>query len=70
MGIFVCNVYFCLRQVFTSLGNLGIIYSVSWSPTDMNCIAASRAEDGIFILNVKEERVVKRFKEVCSCDVK
>jgi hypothetical protein len=55
---------FCIVQVFTSAGNEGIIYSISWAPADLHCIAASTAKDGIFVLDIDKGKIIQRFTEV------
>jgi WD repeat-containing protein 17 len=53
-----------MMKVFTSAGNKGIIYSISWSSADARCIAASTARDGVFVLDIDKGKVIQRFMEV------
>ncbi|EDV25063.1 uncharacterized protein TRIADDRAFT_25870 [Trichoplax adhaerens] len=48
---------------YASPGNKGIIYSVSWAPADLNCLAASTAKGGAFIWDVDKVKVIRRFTE-------
>ncbi|XP_053398741.1 WD repeat-containing protein 17-like [Mercenaria mercenaria] len=49
--------------VNTSPGNEGIIYTISWAPSDLNCIVAGTSKNGIFIWDIGKGRIVKRFSE-------
>jgi len=49
-----------IAQTFTSGGNEGVIYSLSWSPADLHCIVASTLKNGAFILDVDKGKVVRR----------
>lgn len=51
-------------KVATSSGNEGIIYHISWAPSDLNCIAGCTAKNGIFIWDVKKSKVIKRIHDV------
>ena len=53
-------------QTFTSTGNEGVIYSVSWSPADLHCIVAATKNKGAFILDVEKGKIVRRLTEVNS----
>jgi len=57
------NCVLCV-QTFTSAGNEGVIYSLSWSPADLHCIVASTSKNGAFILDVEKGKVVHRLTEV------
>ena len=51
-------------QVDTSPGNEGVIYSISWAPADLNCIAGSTSRHGAFIWDIGKGKVIKRYTEV------
>ena len=51
-------------QTFTSAGNEGVIYSLSWSPADFHCIVASTSKNGAFVLDVDKGKVIRRLTEV------
>ena len=51
-------------QVETSPGNEGVIYSISWAPADLNCIAGSTSRHGAFIWDIGKGKVIKRYTEV------
>ena len=51
-------------QVYTSPGNEGVIYCVSWAPADLDCIAASTSRNGALIWDLKKDKVIKRYQEV------
>uniref|UniRef100_A0A671FMW8 WD repeat domain 17 n=1 Tax=Rhinolophus ferrumequinum TaxID=59479 RepID=A0A671FMW8_RHIFE len=52
-----------LTAVYTSPGNEGVIYSLSWAPGDLNCIAGATSQNGAFIWDVKKGKMVQRFTE-------
>ncbi|XP_075411902.1 WD repeat-containing protein 17 isoform X5 [Tenrec ecaudatus] len=52
-----------LTAVYTSPGNEGVIYSLSWAPGDLNCIAGATSRNGAFIWDVKKGKMVQRFNE-------
>ncbi|XP_069128955.1 WD repeat-containing protein 17-like [Argopecten irradians] len=52
-----------LTTVNVSPGNEGVIYSISWAPADLHCIAASTSKNGLFVWDVDKGRIVKRFTE-------
>ncbi|XP_043560687.1 WD repeat-containing protein 17 isoform X4 [Chiloscyllium plagiosum] len=52
-----------LTAVYTSPGNEGVIYSLSWAPGDLNCIAGATSRNGAFIWDVKKGKTVTRFNE-------
>ncbi|XP_039073152.1 WD repeat-containing protein 17 isoform X2 [Hyaena hyaena] len=52
-----------LTAMYTSPGNEGVIYSLSWAPGDLNCIAGATSRNGAFIWDVKKGKVVQRFNE-------
>ncbi|XP_072619993.1 WD repeat-containing protein 17 isoform X6 [Vulpes vulpes] len=52
-----------LTAVYTSPGNEGVIYSLSWAPGDLNCIAGATSRNGAFIWDVKRGKMVQRFNE-------
>ncbi|XP_036084590.1 WD repeat-containing protein 17 isoform X4 [Rousettus aegyptiacus] len=52
-----------LTAVYTSPGNEGVIYSLSWAPGDLNCIAGATSQNGAFIWDVKKGKMVQRFNE-------
>ncbi|XP_028402254.1 WD repeat-containing protein 17-like [Dendronephthya gigantea] len=55
--------------VNSSSGNEGIIYSLSWSPGNLNCIACGTGKKGIFVWDVTHSRVVSRYLEHGSSPV-
>ncbi|XP_047570070.1 WD repeat-containing protein 17 isoform X3 [Lutra lutra] len=52
-----------LTAVYTSPGNEGVIYSLSWAPGDLNCIAGATSRNGAFIWDVRKGKMVQRFNE-------
>ncbi|XP_005304237.1 WD repeat-containing protein 17 isoform X1 [Chrysemys picta bellii] len=52
-----------LTAVYTSPGNEGVIYSLSWAPGDLNCIAGATSRNGGFIWDVPRGKMVTRFSE-------
>ncbi|KAL5011845.1 hypothetical protein ScPMuIL_010396 [Solemya velum] len=48
---------------YTSPDNQGIIYSLSWAPSDLNCILGSTSKNGHFIWDIQKGKIIKRFKE-------
>uniref|UniRef100_A0A5F8G5C9 WD repeat domain 17 n=1 Tax=Monodelphis domestica TaxID=13616 RepID=A0A5F8G5C9_MONDO len=52
-----------LTAAYTSPGNEGVIYSVSWAPGDLNCIAGATSRNGAFIWDVERGKMVARFNE-------
>ncbi|KAM6220319.1 WD repeat-containing protein 17 isoform 3-T3 [Rhynchocyon petersi] len=52
-----------LTAVYTSPGNEGVIYSISWAPGDLNCIAGATSRNGAFIWDIKKGKMIQRFNE-------
>ncbi|XP_062932887.1 WD repeat-containing protein 17 isoform X3 [Cynocephalus volans] len=52
-----------LTAVYTSPGNEGVIYSLSWAPGDLSCIAGATSQNGAFIWDVLKGKMVQRFNE-------
>ncbi|XP_053441219.1 WD repeat-containing protein 17 isoform X2 [Nycticebus coucang] len=52
-----------LTAVYTSPGNEGVIYSLSWAPGGLNRIAGATSQNGAFIWDVEKGRMVQRFNE-------
>ncbi|XP_014403244.1 PREDICTED: WD repeat-containing protein 17 [Myotis brandtii] len=52
-----------LTAVYTSPGNEGVIYSLSWAPGDLDCIAGATSQNGAFIWDIKKGKVIQRFNE-------
>ncbi|XP_078252775.1 WD repeat-containing protein 17 isoform X1 [Rhinoraja longicauda] len=52
-----------LTAVYTSPGNEGVIYSLSWAPGDLNCIAGATSRNGAFIWDVVKGKTIARFNE-------
>ncbi|XP_033115625.1 WD repeat-containing protein 17-like [Anneissia japonica] len=46
-----------------SHGNEGVIYSISWAPADLNCVAASTSKNGSFIWDMDKNKVIHRYQE-------
>eukprot|EP00069_Balaena_mysticetus_P001974 bmy_03968T0 len=57
-----------LTAVYTSPGNEGVIYSLSWAPGDLNCIAGATSRNGAFIWDIKKGKIVQRFNESKNTD--
>ncbi|XP_008051777.1 WD repeat-containing protein 17 isoform X2 [Carlito syrichta] len=52
-----------LTAVYSSPGDEGVIYSLSWAPGDLNCIAGATSRNGAFIWDVQKSKIVQRFNE-------
>uniref|UniRef100_A0A3Q2FKJ8 WD repeat domain 17 n=1 Tax=Cyprinodon variegatus TaxID=28743 RepID=A0A3Q2FKJ8_CYPVA len=52
-----------LTAVHTSPGNEGVVYSLSWAPGDLNCIAGATSRNGAFIWDVRKGKIITRFNE-------
>ncbi|NXP61111.1 WDR17 protein, partial [Chloropsis cyanopogon] len=52
-----------LSAVYTSPGNEGVIYSISWAPGNLNCIAGGTSRNGGFIWDVRKGKIITRFSE-------
>ncbi|XP_027624259.1 WD repeat-containing protein 17 isoform X3 [Tupaia chinensis] len=52
-----------LTAVYTSPGNEGVIYSLSWAPGDLNCIAGATSRNGAFIWDVQKGKMIQRYHE-------
>ncbi|XP_077574603.1 WD repeat-containing protein 17 isoform X1 [Stigmatopora nigra] len=52
-----------LTAVYTSPGNEGVVYSLSWAPGDLNCIAGGTSRNGAFIWDVRKGKIIMRFNE-------
>ncbi|XP_022595647.1 WD repeat-containing protein 17-like, partial [Seriola dumerili] len=52
-----------LTAVYTSPGNEGVVYSLSWAPGDLNCIAGATSRSGAFIWDVRKGKIITRFNE-------
>ncbi|KAM8842635.1 WD repeat-containing protein 17 isoform 2-T2 [Synchiropus picturatus] len=52
-----------LTAVNTSPGNEGVVYSLSWAPGDLNCIAGATSRNGAFIWDVRKGKIITRFHE-------
>ncbi|XP_036619356.1 WD repeat-containing protein 17 isoform X4 [Trichosurus vulpecula] len=52
-----------LTAVYTSPGNEGVIYSLSWAPGGLNCIAGATSRNGGFIWDVEKGKMITRFNE-------
>uniref|UniRef100_A0A1A7XK62 WD repeat domain 17 n=1 Tax=Iconisemion striatum TaxID=60296 RepID=A0A1A7XK62_9TELE len=57
-----------LTAVSTSPGNEGVVYSLSWAPGDLNCIAGATSRNGAFIWDVRKGKIITRFNEHGSWD--
>nr|XP_045011862.1 WD repeat-containing protein 17 isoform X4 [Jaculus jaculus] len=52
-----------LTAVHTSPGNEGVIFSLSWAPGGLNCIAGATSRNGAFIWDIQKSKMVQRFNE-------
>uniref|UniRef100_A0A674H3T5 WD repeat domain 17 n=1 Tax=Taeniopygia guttata TaxID=59729 RepID=A0A674H3T5_TAEGU len=52
-----------LSAVYTSPGNEGVIYSISWAPGNLNCIAGGTSRNGGFIWDIQKGKLITRFSE-------
>ncbi|XP_061131267.1 WD repeat-containing protein 17-like isoform X4 [Syngnathus typhle] len=52
-----------LTAVYTSPGNEGVVYSLSWAPGDLNCIAGATSRNGAFIWDIRKGKIITRFNE-------
>ncbi|KAK7820829.1 hypothetical protein U0070_024787, partial [Myodes glareolus] len=52
-----------LTALYTSPGNEGVIFALSWAPGDSNCIAGATSRNGAFIWDVQKGKVIQRFNE-------
>ncbi|XP_051025565.1 WD repeat-containing protein 17 [Acomys russatus] len=52
-----------LTAVYTSPGNEGVIFALSWAPGDLNCIAGATSRNGAFIWDVQKGKMIQRFNE-------
>ncbi|NXP35856.1 WDR17 protein, partial [Leiothrix lutea] len=52
-----------LSAVYTSPGNEGVIYSISWAPGNLNCIAGGTSRNGGFIWDIRKGKMITRFSE-------
>ncbi|KAM5264681.1 WD repeat-containing protein 17 isoform 3-T3 [Ctenodactylus gundi] len=52
-----------LTAVNTSPGNEGVIYSLSWAPGGLNCIAGATSRNGAFIWDIQKGKMIQRFSE-------
>lgn len=52
-----------LTAVKTSVGNEGVIYSLSWAPENLNCIVCGTRRNGAFVWDFTKGKVLKRFTE-------
>uniref|UniRef100_A0A3Q2XAF2 WD repeat domain 17 n=1 Tax=Hippocampus comes TaxID=109280 RepID=A0A3Q2XAF2_HIPCM len=52
-----------LTAVYTSPGNEGVVYSLSWAPGDLNCIAGATSRNGAFIWDIRKGKIITRFHE-------
>ncbi|KAJ8028341.1 WD repeat-containing protein 17 [Holothuria leucospilota] len=58
-----------LTAVNSSPGNEGIIYSLSWAPADLNCIAAGTSRNGVFIWDLNKGKTIRRFNEHAKASI-
>ncbi|XP_032774664.1 WD repeat-containing protein 17 [Rattus rattus] len=52
-----------LTAVYTSPGNEGVIFALSWAPGDLNCIAGATSRNGAFIWDIQKGKMIQRFNE-------
>ncbi|XP_052018180.1 WD repeat-containing protein 17 isoform X3 [Apodemus sylvaticus] len=52
-----------LTAVYTSPGNEGVIFALSWAPGDLNCIAGATSRNGAFIWDIQKGKIIQRFNE-------
>ncbi|MEJ1285124.1 WD repeat domain 17 [Cricetulus griseus] len=52
-----------LTALYTSPGNEGVIFALSWAPGDLNCIAGATSRNGAFIWDVQKGKMIQRFNE-------
>nr|XP_039264447.1 WD repeat-containing protein 17-like [Styela clava] len=52
-----------LSAVKTSVGNEGVIYSLSWAPDNLNCVVCGTRRHGAFVWDFTKGKVIKRFSE-------
>ncbi|XP_033871571.1 WD repeat-containing protein 17 isoform X2 [Acipenser ruthenus] len=52
-----------LTAVYTTPGNEGVIYSLSWAPGDLNCIACATSRNGALIWDLKKGKLITKFEE-------
>ncbi|XP_061535832.1 WD repeat-containing protein 17 isoform X1 [Phycodurus eques] len=52
-----------LTAVHTSPGNEGVVYSLSWAPGDLNCVAGATSRNGAFIWDIRKGKIITRFNE-------
>ncbi|CAO2612145.1 WD repeat-containing protein 17 [Lemmus lemmus] len=52
-----------LTALYTSPGNEGVIFALSWAPGDLNCIAGATSRNGAFIWDIQKDKMIQRFNE-------
>ncbi|XP_050003259.1 WD repeat-containing protein 17 isoform X9 [Alexandromys fortis] len=52
-----------LTALYTSPGNEGVIFALSWAPGDSDCIAGATSRNGAFIWDVQKGKMIQRFNE-------
>ncbi|XP_041529661.1 WD repeat-containing protein 17 isoform X1 [Microtus oregoni] len=52
-----------LTALYTSPGNEGVIFALSWAPGDSDCIAGATSQNGAFIWDVQKGKMIHRFNE-------
>ncbi|KAF6017949.1 WDR17 [Bugula neritina] len=52
-----------LKFECSSPGNEGILYQISWAPSNLNCIAVASAKHGMFIWNISKGKITHRYHE-------